>query len=211
MGAVLVPRAARTATAATDPTVSSDAAAGFRVGDWWFNSATGNAFYATDVTAGAALWRHVPRRLGGSAVAASGPADTNENILATINIPAGAMGLNGILRVTHEWSYTNGANNKTPRVRFGGIGGTAYASGTFTTTAAATGQFNICNRNAANSQFGRPAATSVFSGWPGGTGNTVVTSAIDTAVATTLVFTGQKASAGDTLTLESYLVELILP
>jgi hypothetical protein len=66
--------------------------------------------------------------LGASAVAVSGAADTNENILATITIPAGAMGLNGILRVYADYTVTNNANAKTLRVRLSGIGGTVLDS-----------------------------------------------------------------------------------
>lgn len=151
------------------------------------------------------------RVLGASAVAVSGGADTNENVLATITIPAGAMGLNGILRVYHSWTVTSSVNNKTLKVRLGGIGGTAFAAGTFTTSAAAIGLTVISNRGAANSQVGPPAATSTFAGTVSGTGNALTTASIDTSAATTLVLTGQKASSGETLTLEQYLVELIIP
>lgn len=147
------------------------------------------------------------RILGASAVAVSGGADTNENILATVTIPAGAMGLNGILRVHTMWTVTNSANNKILRVRFGGIGGTAYLGQTLTTSLTATDLRWIANRGAANSQIGPQSGLAQL----GSSTSAHQTSAIDTAAATTLVITGQKASAGETLTLESYLVELILP
>ena len=149
--------------------------------------------------------------LGASAVAVSGPADTNENILATVTIPAGAMGLNGILRVYHAWTVTSSGNNKILRVRFGGIGGTGFATNTLTTSVSAVGITHIANRGVANSQVGPSNASSIFQGVTSGTGNALTTSSIDTSAATTLVLTGQKASAGETLTLESYLCELILP
>ncbi len=149
------------------------------------------------------------RVLGSSAVGVSGGADTNENILATITVPAGAMGLNGILRWDALFTHTSSANNKILRVRFGGIGGTTYLSLTNTTTATYRDFGALQNRGAANSQVGKSSnsTTSAFSA----TGTAVTTSAIDTSAATTLVITGQKASAGETLTLEQYLVELILP
>lgn len=146
------------------------------------------------------------RVLGASAVAVSGGADTNENILATITIPAGAMGLNGQLRVTTLWTVTNSVNNKVIRVRLGGIGGTAYLGNTLTTSASAADTRVISNRGAANSQVGWQSGLGT-----GGSSSAVQTSAIDTSAATTLVITGQKATAGETLTLESYLCELILP
>lgn len=147
------------------------------------------------------------RVLGASAVAVSGAADTNENILATINIPAGAMGLNGILRFETIWSHTNGANNKTGRVRLGGIGGTVFYNFTNTTTGGNRDNRQIANRGAANSQVCWGSGNSPW----GNASSPTTTGTIDTSAATTLVITGQKASAGDTLTLESYLVELILP
>ena len=148
------------------------------------------------------------RILGASAVAVSGAADTAENILGTVTIPAGAMGVNGILRVEALWTVTNSANNKTLRVRLGGIGGTQFIGNVVTTVATARALVSIANRGAANSQISM--ANSFNTMW-GSTTNAVTTAAIDTSAATTIVITGQKASAGETLTLESYLVELILP
>ena len=145
--------------------------------------------------------------LGATAVAVSGGADTNENILATITVPAGAMGLNGILRIYTLFTYTNSGNNKTTRVRFGGIGGTVYGSDVFTTTATFSDMRIIQNRGAANSQVGMKASAGVFTSSTAA----VITSAIDTSAATTVVITAQKASAGETMTLEAYMVELILP
>jgi hypothetical protein len=146
--------------------------------------------------------------LGASAVAVSGAADTNENILATINVPAGAMGLNGILCVEWIMSHTNSANNKTLRVRLGGISGTVFATFVNTTSGGHRDNRQIANRGAANSQACWSNGNTPF---PGAVTNALTTGAIDTSVAQTLVITGQKATAGETLTLESYLVELILP
>jgi hypothetical protein len=146
--------------------------------------------------------------LGASAVAVSCPADTTEDILATINIPAGAMGLNGILRIEWIISHTNSANNKTLRTRLGGIGGTVFASFVNTTTGGHRDNRQIANRGAANSQVCWSLGNTPF---PGAVTNPTTTGAIDTSVAQTLVITGQKATAGETLTLEDYLVELIIP
>jgi hypothetical protein len=146
--------------------------------------------------------------LGASAVAVSCPVDVTEDILATINIPAGMMGLTGILRCTTFWTMTNSVNNKTLRVRLGGIGGTQYLNMIETTRLTAEVLTMIANRGAANSQFGViPAVTSAF----GDSVSGFLTSALDTSVAQTLVITGQKALNSETLTLESYFVELLLP
>lgn len=145
--------------------------------------------------------------LGASAAAVSCPADTSEDLLATVTIPAGIMGLNGILRIYHLWSFTSSANNKTPRVRLGGIGGTVYGSDVFTTSATWQDMRWIANRGAANSQIGGKSSAGILTF----STSSNITSSVDTSAATTLVFTGQKASAGETLTLEQYLVELLLP
>jgi len=145
--------------------------------------------------------------LAASATAVTAPADTAENTLATITIPAGAMGLNGIVRIRAEWSYTGSTNSKTLLVKFGGtaflsVGDTAAAN------TSAIGTCQIHNRNSASSQRGSGTVISngatVFAG-------TVQTGSIDTTAAVTILIRGTKALAGETLTLESYLVELITP
>jgi len=144
--------------------------------------------------------------LGASAAPLDVPSDTTEDILATINIAAGQMGLNGILDVTLQWNMTSSANNKTLRTRFSGIGGTVYGTVVLTTTTNYRQNFQIANRGAANSQIGLDGTNG---GWNVNIGPT--TSSVDTSAATTLVITGQKQSAGETLTLASYRVNLLLP
>lgn len=148
------------------------------------------------------------RVLASSAVAASHAGNTNETILATITIPAGAMGANGTLRISADWTITSSANNKTLRFRLGGIGGTALTGTAFTTVANAFHRTLVINRNSASSQW---SSTDRSRGTDGVSTYETVTAAIDTSVAQTLVITGQLATAGETITLENYLVELITP
>lgn len=141
--------------------------------------------------------------LANSAVAVNGPNDTNENTLVTVSVPAGAMGANGVLRVTSLWTINNNANVKTARVRFGGtafhaIGLASLLSGQLVTI--------IRNRNSASSQVGfASGASTSFTSTTGAN----VTAAIDTASAANLTFTVQKATGTDTMTLESYEVEVL--
>lgn len=206
-GVVTVSRALtpRNWTSASDPTNGWDAADGVRVGDHWYNTTSGNVFVCVTNTVGAAVWRHIPRILGQSGAAVSGAADTAENTLATVSVPAGSMGVNGVVRVTSLWSYTNSANNKTLRVDFGGFD---FLSNAATTTVGTQTLTLIRNRNATNSQVGFTNATF---GAIGTTTGTATTCAVDTTAAVSLTLTGQKASAGETLTLESYTVELLRP
>lgn len=146
--------------------------------------------------------------LARSAIAASCPVDTTEDVLASIPLIASVMGPNGILRLTTLWSFTNSANVKTMRARLGGIGGTQFMNIPLTANDSLHHQCLIRNRGALNSQVG--AAAGGLSGSSGfGAGAVVVPGAIDTSAATTLVITGQKATGAETLTLEAYLLELL--
>lgn len=139
------------------------------------------------------------RVLAQSSVAAAHTGDTTETTLASVVIPAGAMGPNGRVRITSLWSATNSANNKTMRHKFGG---TNYFAQNMTTQLSWRHQSEIGNRNAANSQVGN-GNNSVGSG-----GQVPNTSALDTTASVTVLLTGQLANAADTVTLESYCVEV---
>lgn len=147
----------------------------------------------------------VPDIVAQSATSVSVGAVTTETTLATITIPANAVGPNGWVKVIHSVTVTNGANNKTHRVRVGGIAGTAICDATLTTSNGATRVTLIANRNSASSQVGlAPAGNN--SGAPGQFTSGYPTSTVNTASAWDLVITGQKANSGDTLTLEAYQV-----
>jgi hypothetical protein len=142
-----------------------------------------------------------------SQVTLTGGVANTETILATITIPAGAMGINGRVRVTPLFGVNNNANTKRCRIRFGGLTGTIYSSNDLTTSTYLRTQVEIANRAAANSQVGAPnSITNAF----GSSAGTLVTSAIDTSAAVDIVLTGTLVTANtDTITLESYLVELL--
>lgn len=146
-----------------------------------------------------------PGVLARSAVAASVTGTTSETTLATIAVPAGAMGVNGGVRISGLFSYTNSANSKALRVKFGG---TTYYGPTVTTTASAPFLFEIWNRGAANSQVG-PGVTNTVP--LGAAAVAPTTSAVDTASAFNITFTGQLANSGETITLEAYTVEVLNP
>lgn len=138
-----------------------------------------------------------------SAVAVSHTGNTNETTLRTLTLPGGLLGKNDSVEVVTRWSYTNSANNKTVRVRFGG---TSMYGVNATTTAAAPHTCTISNRNATNSQIANPGTTT--GGW-GVTSNAMVTSAIDTTADVPLLIQGTLASAAETITLEEYIVTII--
>lgn len=150
---------------------------------------------------------HTPHEIAASGSAISVGATTGEEVLATIAIPAGAMGANGILRVYTQWSYTNGAATKTVRVRLGGVGGTAFRAMVATATARFNDWLIISNRNSPSSQIGSTQANTA--GSFGTSGAAAATGTVDTSSAQDLVITGQKETSTDTLTLEAYRVEVI--
>jgi hypothetical protein len=89
-------------------------------------------------------------------------------------------------------------------MKFGGVN---YSATTFTTTAAIQDMKIIQNRNSASSQVGTTPNFTSFS-----TGSVAtVTSTINTNDPVNITFTGQHAVGTNTITLERYLVELIVP
>lgn len=150
----------------------------------------------------------VGRVLQASAVAVTAPADTSENTLATITVPAGALGTTGALRIWVRMTYTNNANNKTLRARWSGAAGTVVWGPTRTTQLGSTTCITIVNRSVTNSQVYSSLNNNDASTADGNAGGTT---AVDTTAATTVVLTAQKAVGGDTVTLEYYIAEIIQP
>lgn len=145
-----------------------------------------------------------PLVLAQSAVAVSHTGNTSETTLASVTIPSGAIGPNGRVRVNTTWTRnTGGAGNTTARVYFGA---TAYTDVPVSTTNQTFRfQTEIANRNSASSQVGASANYLGF----GQTTAAKVTSSIDTTAAVTLSIKGLLANPGDTITLESYSVEVL--
>ena len=129
------------------------------------------------------------------------PADTAENTLATVTIPAGAMGVNGMVRITSMWGCNNDASGKTPRIKFGGTTIETYS------LIGATGAAlyaDVGNKNNASAQIARGVHADTTN-----MVETLTTLAINTTSSTTVVFTAQKADGTDTITLDHYTVELL--
>lgn len=131
------------------------------------------------------------------------PSQTTEEVLATITVPANSMGPNGSILLLVRWSYTESANSKTFRVRFGGT--TLWAA----TTSTATNEVYqalilIQNRGATNSQVG----SSSFGFGLSTSGDPLNVSAIDTTADVALTITGQRAVGTDVINLESRFIQL---
>ncbi|MGQ7937348.1 hypothetical protein [Paraburkholderia sp. D1E] len=141
-----------------------------------------------------------PYTIGESAVPTSVTGTVAETTLATIPIPAGALGLNGALRVTVFSTNTNNANNKTLSLRLGGT----LVQATVRTTTSNQGMSLIgANRGAANSQIWfQPAQGGQL---------TTLSTAVDTSQNQNLTITATLGNAADSVVLESYLVEVLKP
>lgn len=147
-------------------------------------------------------------RVGGSNVPVSVTGGTGETTLATVTIPAGAMGPNGVLKITSRWTCgANNANSKLARVRLGGAAGTQVLNAEFAST---LGGFTVREVQNMNSQAAQDVSLGLAT--PNAYTSTtaaLVTGTIDTSVAQDLVFQGQLAVGSDTLTLRSYRVEVM--
>lgn len=144
--------------------------------------------------------------IANSGVAASHTGDTNETALATVSIPAQALGPNGAIKITALFSLTNNANSKLLKIRLGGIGGTQFYAPNVPNNASLMMQRIIQNRNSQASQVTFANATAnTFTTTTGANS----TGAVSTNSAQDLVITGQLTNAADSITLEMYQVEVI--
>ena len=138
----------------------------------------------------------------------NGAGDATETALATITLPAGAMGANGVVRVVFSLSHTSSANVKTFRVRWNGLAGSNFMQMGPTTTANSSGRVEIHNRNATNSQVAGGGGNTA-GGW-GSAASGLGTASVDTTAAVDIVLTCNWAGAtsGETIQLEHYTVEV---
>lgn len=160
-----------------------------------------------------AIWQEVSRSNGAeprtfvlqtSAVALPHPGTiTTEYTFVSVPIPAGLMGVNGILEVEAVFSYSNSANTKTFRFKHGSGN---FFSTTATATLSASFLKKLQNRGVANSQLGEAPSSQV----QGGTNaNAPYTASVDTSVTSSVAITGQLAVGTDTMTLERYCIKVI--
>ncbi len=143
--------------------------------------------------------------LAWSATPASVTGTVAETTIATVTVPPGIMGINGVLRIQSEWTCTNSANSKTLQLKFGG---TVYLFTALTTTLVFSDQRVIFNNASASVQKGKSAAGMTAGGWGVAT-SAVATSTINTGSASNITWHGTLASAGETITLNAYLVEIL--
>ena len=140
--------------------------------------------------------------LAASAVPVSHTGSTAETTLATVTVPGGAMGPNGVLRVATTWSHT-GTTTKVLRVRFGG---TVYLGFNASTNPGSQHLTIISNRNSESSQVGGPK--DIVGGF-GHSSETPQTGTADTSADVDLTLTAALTDGGESPTLERYVVEVL--
>lgn len=125
-----------------------------------------------------------------------------ETTLRSFTLKAGLMGLNDSLRIEPIWQATNNANVKNLRVKIG-----ASAVPMFSINSGYASLFRTLlwsNRNSLTSQVGYSAASS--SGM-GTSTSALFTSTEDTSTDLTISFTVELTNTGDTVSLQSVLVQ----
>lgn len=145
-----------------------------------------------------------------SVTPASHTGDTSETILATITVPAIPAG--AFLRLSAQFSFVGTAGTKTQKLYYGasgsGVGGTLYATAANAATILSNQAIFYIQNITTATQSGVSATNA---NGLGGTTLALITSTVTTTVATELNITGTLANAGDTFTLRSYVLEVMLP
>jgi len=133
---------------------------------------------------------------------------TSETVLATIPVPANAMGANGRLEIEAVWGFSSGGAPGTRTVRHRLGGNSIHTQVCSNSTQTYSLEAGIFNRNSASSQVCRNTATA--GGW-GSSSSAVQTFTIDTTTSQNITLTCQLADVGDSAILHSYCVKLIVP
>ena len=130
-----------------------------------------------------------------------------EQILATIPVPAGWMGIDGQIEISLALNLTSSGNNKTTRVRLGttGVSSTQVAGSIATTSESAEYRAAIRNRGASNSQICHVSHMLLTA-----SSQDFTTTAVETSGLVYLYITVQAAAAAnEEMSLEAYNARLV--
>jgi hypothetical protein len=138
-----------------------------------------------------------------------GGATTETNLLA-LKVPAGSMGVNGMINLKCLWGYPNNANTKTLTVRYSATSGSVSAGGVVaavvnvTTTVATQTEINIRNTAANVQTMYGPNPTTPF----GSSATASVATAVDTTADSYVNVNGITAVGTDTIS--AHCVALVM-
>jgi len=143
-------------------------------------------------------------------VSITGAGALTETSMASVRIPANTIGPDGTVRIYTLWSMNNNANNKTVNTRYGlvpgainGTQGGQFQQQLFPNVASVQGLIIVRNTGATNSQQILNSMTGPYN-----TSTVINTQTVDTTQDTYFSINGTLANAGDTLTLNKYIVEV---
>lgn len=132
-------------------------------------------------------------------------ANTSEQTTATFNVPAGLMGINSEIEVWAECDMTGSVNSKTLRWK---ISGNTFRTFAITNSAAgASTQGIVANKGSLTTQITNGDPTTSAASSFGALG-ACTTFSVNTANAFTITLTGQKATAGETLTMKRAILKI---
>lgn len=174
------------------------------VGGWNGTTYAGSYWYSDGT-----IWHPVSGSviLARSSTQVTAPGDTAENTLYTYSIAAGLMGPTDSLRVYTRWTYNNNANVKTTRIR---IAATELAGHPGANALSGYNMSVITNRTSSSQLAGVTSNASASSSFHSSIVDNLRTGAVDMLnSAQNLTITAQKATGGDTMALESVLIELL--
>ena len=138
------------------------------------------------------------------AAAVSVTGTTLETELTTMTVKGGLMGAKGKLKIWPLLATPNNANTKTIYVRVGGI---AFISVAYTTSAASVQP--LCVVRNTNSESSQVAFSSGNSYGVGNSSVAVTTSSVNTAADFTIAVSAALGNAADTVTLHGLFVEIV--
>ena len=183
------------------------------------SSNSGKNYQVTDIGTGGSLWYSngtiwKPQsgivNLFTTTTQVNTNAVINDVTLATYTLPAGIMGVSGLLRMRMNWhANTTGARNVFAKIQFGGATAINVMAVSVNGANSGCSLFEIFNNNSASSQ-----------GYDGFDSNTntsanhissgVTPLTVNTANAVTINFIGNVANVADTFWLDSATIDLVL-
>lgn len=181
--------------------VASSDAVGYEIGYYPASSNVRKVFTDSASKLAVAQGRQSPIFLAKSGTAVTAPEDTNTNTLATVAVPAGAMGANGRLRIIAIFNAASGTTNRTLTIN---LGSTALMTKVMSNEVNFLFELDVFNANDDAVQYGLPRIANT-------SGCVILTPTAgteDTSGALNLTIKCAKATGSDPLILKAYSVEL---
>ena len=167
-----------------------------------FSTTTAGVAFLNTYTSGAPTIPASPTAVTDGKGAFTG--DTGEEFALTLSLPV--LNATSVIRLLTAATCTNNANAKTIRTRLSGNAGTIFVSSALANIAAGNHTTVISNTGSVSKQYSTTIAAS-----SGMAATVQILGAVNTGVATTLVYSLQKATATDNIVLTApILVELFL-